>query len=770
VDLLPFQIVASTQIADRFQTYMREPLTVTRTRLVPFCQNLAAITGGGKTLILADAVEQIRSRLPIEPIVLWLSKGKVVVWQTFTNLSTGKYADLIGGFDVKPLLDCKPGDVGNATRGLLLVATVAKINQKDKEQGDRKIFSVGFDVANESLWQLLRKRRTGKGQRRPLIVVYDEGHNLSNQQTVLLMDLEPDALVAASATLRVPEALMNTMERLRTDLKWSDGDFVTSVQSSQVVESGLIKREIMLGGYVTPMEICIADLLQDFGRADQAVASIGQPFLPKAIYVSSTNAVDGVSIREDVARPFPDRRARPILIWRYLAEIGKVNPAEIAVYADLKFDKRFPPPPGFNLFSGGDGDFDRFMAGNFRHIIFNLSLQEGWDDPGCCFAYIDKDMGSPDQVTQLVGRVLRQPGAQHYASSILNTAHFYIRTDEKGVFEAILEDVRAKLTADAPDVAITVRNTSSKATRPTLPALKERSVPNVSINSAAAQKPIAAIVRKIVNFAGNSENTVGPGARMQVLQTIGSGEDAREEWVEVEHSNRVTARWVFLREIQRKHPKAAHLCDIENPKFDVLIEYHSIAADHIREQAEKVVEAYIEHSAIVQNSADHPYTVGSIPVEAAKLTRFKHALHEGYSDLNELERPFATAIDRMRKTWCRNPANGGFSIDLLDRGRTRQFKPDFLVWSEKNVFALDTKGDHLIVEDAARKLFSIEKVANGPDLVIRLVTEGEWQIRNTEFRKAPGTAGYTVWSLKQGKLHATQCRNAAEAVAVCLTL
>ena len=39
------------------------------------------------------------------------------------------------------------------------------------------------------------------------------------------------------------------------------------------------------------------------------------------------------------------------------------------------------------------------MAGNFRHIIFNLSLQEGWDDPECCFAYIDKQIGSPDQVT-----------------------------------------------------------------------------------------------------------------------------------------------------------------------------------------------------------------------------------------------------------------------------------------------------------------------------------------------------------------------------------
>src|ERR1700732_685857 len=139
---------------------MADPLAFRPTQLVPFYQTRAEITGGGKTRILADTVEQIRSRLPIEPIVLWLSKGRIVVWQTLTNLATGKYAELVGGFDVKPLLDCTPVDVENATRGLLLVATVGKFNQKDKEQGDRKIFSVGFDVASESLWQLLKKRRT----------------------------------------------------------------------------------------------------------------------------------------------------------------------------------------------------------------------------------------------------------------------------------------------------------------------------------------------------------------------------------------------------------------------------------------------------------------------------------------------------------------------------------------------------------------------------------------------------------------------------------
>lgn len=89
MSLFKFQSSASEQIAGRFWEYMQDPLLVRLTQPVPFYQNLAAITGAGKTLILADAVEQIRERLPIEPIILWLSKGRIIVWQTYANLSTG---------------------------------------------------------------------------------------------------------------------------------------------------------------------------------------------------------------------------------------------------------------------------------------------------------------------------------------------------------------------------------------------------------------------------------------------------------------------------------------------------------------------------------------------------------------------------------------------------------------------------------------------------------------------------------------------------------
>lgn len=768
MELLPFQIEASTQIADRFQDYMRDPLKVRGSKIVPFYQNLSSITGSGKTLILADAIEQIRGRLPVEPIVLWLSKGRVVVWQTYTNLSTGKYADLLGGYEISPLLDCTPAHVENTSVGLVLVATVAKFNQKEKDQGDRKIFRVGLDVADKSLWEMLKSRKTAKGIRRPLILVYDEGHNLSNQQTELLLELEPEALIAASATMRIPEKLTATIDRLRKDLGWADSDMVTAVPSAKVVDSGLVKRHIMLGGYVTPMEIAVNDMNSEMRRAEEAATSLGQHFKPKAIYVSNTNTVDGTSITEDVARPFTERQARPILIWRHLVERCGVDPNEIAVYCDLKIDPRSPAPQPFHLFNGGDSDYDRFVSGNFRHIIFNIGLQEGWDDPDCCFAYIDKEMGSPDQVTQIVGRALRQPGAQHYSAAILNTAHFYIRTDEKHVFESILDDVRKKLVSNTPEIALSVRRSGKAGDRPSLPALKERSVPTVSIYSAAAKPKIQEIVDGIMDFSSDLTNTVGKGGRIQVLQTIGEGDEATEEWVEVEHSNRVTARWIFLREIQKRHGKAALLCDIEHPKFDALVEYYSQAAEHIRGAAAKVVDAYIEHSVMVQNALDHPYTVDHSQIDESKMQKFKYALHEGYSDLNNLEKDFAEAIDKTKRVWCRNPVHGGFSIPLLDKGKTKRFCPDFLVWTNGHVVAIDTKGEHLIYEESNRKLFDIEKIEDGTELIVRLVTEGKWDARL--MTREGGSTGYTVWSLKHGNKHAHHCRTAVEAVQACLNI
>ncbi|PZN81850.1 MAG: hypothetical protein DM484_07505 [Candidatus Methylumidiphilus alinenensis] len=764
MELFPFQIEASTSIADRYAAYAVDPLTTTRTKIVPFFQNLNSITGSGKTLILADAVSQIRSQLPVEPIVLWLSKGKVVVWQTFANLSSGKYAELISGFTVKPLMDARQFDIENIGCGLILVATVGKFNQADKEKGDRKIYQLALDDASESLWDMLKQRRNTSGQRRPFIVVYDEGHNLTDQQTKLLLDLEPDALIAASATMRIPPELAQRMMRLRQDKGWKDADFVTYIKSSAVVESGLVKQQILLGGYVTPMEVAIDDMMDSMKRVDASSQALVLPFRPKAIYVSTTNAVHGGMDNCHVS--FESRQARPILIWRHLVEHHGINPSEIAVYCNLKFEQKFPPPSNFNLFAGGDNDYESFVAGDFRHIIFNLTLQEGWDDPACYFAYIDKDMGSRDQVTQIIGRVLRQPQAQHYPDPSLNTAHFFIRADERSIFDDVLREVQAKISAESPEITLTVFKGSQGAVAKTiLPSRKVKQLPEVSINAEPAMEPIRKVISSMQDYRQDRVNTVGTGGRIQVLQTIGKSGGSVEEWVDIEHSNRVTARWIFVREVQKTYSRALNLCDIENPKFDALIEYNSPAAEHIREAAHKIVATYIDNSNVINCFAD-PVLVPSVTADPASIVDFTFSIHEGYSGLNNFEREFAQALDKTQRVWFRNPPRGLFEIPLLTHGGSKNFNPDFVVWVDKGIVAIDTKGDHLIFEDSGRKLFSIDKIGNAPDLAIRLVTRGQWN----EQREKVGAEGFTVWIMRHGRPHPLPAATMSDAVTICLRL
>ena len=775
MDLLPFQDAAASQIAKRFATYVTDPLMIDRTRTIPFFQLLVSITGSGKTLMLADAVAQMRTCVPREPVVLWLSKGRVVVWQTFANLTVGKYAANLKGFTIKPLLELAPSHIEDASSPLLLIATVGKFARQDDDGNDRKVFQVQLDLADASLWNLLKHRRLPNGERRPLIVIYDEGQNLTDLQTGRLMELAPDALISASATPSVPEAMERVLARLRDDKGWTKDDFRTTVSSPAVVLSGLVKQRLSLGGYVTPMETAIDALLADMKEATSAAAALDEPFAPKAIYVSTTNTVDGVSILEDADRPFEERRARPIVIWRHLVASG-IDPAKIAVYCQVTFGKRTVPPREFRLFGDGDRDYDRFVESNFEHIIFNLSLQEGWDDPTCGFAYIDKEMASSRQITQVIGRTLRQPGGNHFSDPILNTAHFYIRSDEKGAFEDILSSIQTQLADEHPAIELTIRPTNQRAGGFREQPSRQRLVPTTSIYSGPARAPIAAIVAKLIDFNGGGSSTEGHGARMQVLQEIGARGNSTYEWVEVDHSNRVTARSIFRRELQRLFPGGlrraggpVNLVDIEDHRFDALVEINSPAATHVRQIAAEAVNAFIDHSRLLQNDDDPPYAVGPIALNPANAVPFSNALHTQYSGLNKLELKIALALDKTQRVWCRNPQQSGYFIPLLDRGSTATFWPDFLVWVGQIVVAVDTKGGHLLTEDSGRKLFTIDGTGDRPRILLRLISEGQWTSALSGQIGQHGKDGFTVWHWAAGKLQSISCPDAKGAVEAALS-
>lgn len=394
MNLFPFQIEAATSIADRFATLVTDPRRPFETRdiPVPFFQALSALTGAGKTPILAESVQQIRAHLVGEPAVIWLSKARVTVDQTLVNLQPGgKYAALCDGFTIVALNEVTQDQMQDERTPLIIVGTVGTFNDKDKESGNLRIFKQRSDDGGPSAWDLLTTRITASGPR-PLILVYDEAHNLTDQQVDLLMELRPDVFLTASATMKTPGRLGRIITRL-SESGWAD-KLVTRIASRDVVGAELVKQQIVLGGYLASMEIAVEQMISTMRGCAEAAQALGVGIQPKAIYVCRTNMIEESGEKDDPRRSFPERKAAPILIWRYLVETMGIDPSDIAVYCDLAVDKYHPLPDEFRLLSGGDNQYAAFQAGRYHHIIFNQSLQEGWDDPECYFAYIDKAMGS----------------------------------------------------------------------------------------------------------------------------------------------------------------------------------------------------------------------------------------------------------------------------------------------------------------------------------------------------------------------------------------
>lgn len=98
-------------------------------------------------------------------------------------------------------------------------------------------------------------------------------------------------------------------------------------------------------------------------------------------------------------------------------------------------------------------------------------------------------------------------------------------------------------------------------------------------------------------------------------------------------------------------------------------------------------------------------------------------------------------------------------------GDTGSFRPDFIVWSGKKVFCLDTKGKHLLSEAVARKLFDVyDPETELPALHVRLISKGKQDALGA---KATGN-GYTVWKMKNGAVVPLHVSTIGDAVETCV--
>jgi type III restriction enzyme len=671
---------------------------------IPFLGQLRAVTGAGKTPILADVVSGLGAGL-----VVWTSKSAVVVEQTFRNLRS-RYSRLLPQ-DVRVIREVPSATewqhlLESETGLTIWVMTTASWNEAEAaaKGGDAtarlSLHRPQQDWAGtESPWESLRTR-----VKRPIWVVSDESHNQSSTQLDLLAALQPIGFFMASATPVQNELFAKWQDALSTDPEWARlaEAGVVKVRTRDVVEAELLKTTIELYDNNSGYEEDLDGVLQCVEALDEAVAAESAQMRPKAIYVVEKSNPPKGSLEE----------ARPVIIWRFLRSRG-VPASEIAVFTRTR-----DVPEDAEVMTSLTQ-----LSPRHRHIIFNQALQEGWDDPEAYVAYFDGKTESFVRIRQIVGRILRQPRARRLNAERLNTATVFLNSPTES-FDKVLTGLKEELRLYAPEdepyaVPIRVKTRST----PLDPIAVKPGYESLGLPRRALKAPEMAPMEERLLSRGGSPweatylEALGQG-RVSIV-SLAREDIERTELLQVLRAAR-TKNGVYLRRrllsMNRSALNAIHPDAMNGPAYEQQSCQGSLAQVELEELA-RTVALYFEDRVDYQDDPDPDESIWRIAPHRPKsgdLVPFTHAAHDAYSraDFNTDELAFAQELDAFGEgVWMRNPstATTGYGIPLpLKVGDSSRFYPDFLWWAGDTCWGLDTTGRHLLNDKIRGKLVGIQ--------------------------------------------------------------
>lgn len=354
-------------------------------------------TGGGKTLLAAHALAPARRFLGQDaPAVVWLTPTEAIRLQTLRALKDPRhpYRRALEGalgevrvMDLQEALALTPGDVGAVS--LVLVATLQAFRVEDTE--GRKVYednghlmavfrTLEADapealtppegVGRYSLANLLRLMRP--------VVVVDEAHNARTPLSFdTLARLEPGVILEFTAT---PQ---------------KDSNVLYAATAQELHQEGMIKLPIELTVLKDPEAVLQAALAKQ--KDLEGLAQGGEEYL-RPIVLIQAEPRKGTD-------PFTWEKVRAFLLERGVRE------EEVAVSTGERDDL-------------ADQDI-LSPSSSVRYVITVDKLKEGWD---CPFAYVlasVRPLKSPTAIEQVLGRVLRMPGARPKGREELNRAYAF---------------------------------------------------------------------------------------------------------------------------------------------------------------------------------------------------------------------------------------------------------------------------------------------------------------------------------------------------------
>jgi len=147
-----------------------------------------------------------------------------------------------------------------------------------------------------------------------------------------------------------------------------------------------------------------------------------------------------------------------------------------------------------------------------------------------------------------------------------------------------VKEVGVRLAGELPEIQISAYDPRQRNLPVPYVPKEAREVPHVVRDPSAALVPIGKLINDdLMDFRGDTTDKVqGIGAKALVQQQVGEASDSDFEWVEREHSNAVSARWIFQTAVRRQFPLALQVIPSDHPKFDAMVELSSPADTHIR--------------------------------------------------------------------------------------------------------------------------------------------------------------------------------------------
>ncbi|HEX3132315.1 MAG TPA: DEAD/DEAH box helicase family protein [Planctomycetota bacterium] len=694
-DRLSAGIDPASAFAEYGGTYRSPPL------IDAACVCLAIPTGGGKTLLAAAAAGIVAGhalhRMPA--LVVWLVPSTAIAEQTLHHLRDPAHMVALGssagidGFgglgpvrvvDVAQALRLPPSAYHSAS--VILVATIQQFRIGDPQ--GRQVYALSDALGDDGAHTLAEVI----AQRRPVVIV-DEAHNARTPLSFeTLARLAPGFVLELTATPARQPWPSNVLSR---------------IDAAALKAEHLLKLPLVLATDPAP-DRCLADAVQRRSDlASLAAMETDGPALRPLLLIQAEARRHSGAMTPDVVRE------------HLISTCGLLADAIAIATGDER---------------GLDGiDLDD-PACLITTIITVEALREGWDCPAAAVLCTLRGSFTNTAAVQLVGRILRQPGARLRAHDALNRSYAYAVAPE---FDLALAALRGCLTDGlgfSAQETLHLVQPASKTTatwqvEPSLPFLIPRLLVRDPVRPAVWE-----VFRDTHRLANDWELTADaarlspgeyqPGAAGPGIAEVDLDEDGiwnAESLTVPEHAPTVATQRSLAAWLERRlwaddiRPDdlttwvaiaLAHLLDQRGlPLNEIDHDRWHLAAvlrerlDHLRENAARLATDRLLAQVKASAPAEHFRFTAYVADGSTTHDFRRHAYPLVTTFDSDEERRAAEALDRHPRVarWVRNPAGDhGFALPRRPLAGNRWFHPDLIAeLTDGRLLLVEVKGAHL---------------------------------------------------------------------------